>query len=801
MSNEEEEKKVQESNDNSLEPPRTTPEATASPPTTHVETDSTTAPAKAIIEPPAVAPTTTSLRAAEERQLKAEASSVVMTARAQQRDITQKVHAYTTAHNNDNAEPTRAASPTLGVPRLDRRVAQKVHAHAAGTTKLTTSDQVVEKSDDDDKASTTKHGDYDQAAQAGTTTVDVNRGVVQPPALPVHTTTPARKRKQNPGDDEELAVAQPVYEKVTSAELMDDDEEEKTPLYKQIVFILLMALVIALGVGVSLGVTKPWENDSLSSIAILENEGPTGAPTMAPTSLGPLLLKEELTTLLTREIVKSSQEAFDSAVQWFFYDELRYRNTTNDDPDDEAAARRQYLLLGDEGAEYKLQRFVLAWFWHHTTDNGRKPWISCNKPVGDETDECDHLEASSILVINDEPVICYSPVPSLRWLTSTDECEWEGIMCYSNGDVAVIELYAVGVTGKFPEFLHVVERLQVIRLSYGGLSGTFPNNMDKLTGLRELSLIGNLLEGPIPETFFKMDLRNMNVAFNQFRGTIPTEIGSFPALAGLYLFNNQFEVNNNNLTGTLPPSWANLSQLIQFHAHDNAIGGTIPQEWSNLTGLLEVRLYNNEFYGPLIEMDWPGLIGIFLDGNRFTGTFPEDNNRALQYIDLSKNDFSGTLQDRFDETGLNSLIVLSLDNNQFSGTIPQSLEKLGVSIVSIFYNNFTGPVPEGLCNKVGPTGLVFLEADCDGDPPDNECSCCTYCCDPDNRTCRDIETARRLNEEKHVRDDFDIDHEFIPNSDKLFPKRRHLQTSDSCTAQYVWKAETGDLVLFEEATL
>lgn len=47
-----------------------------------------------------------------------------------------------------------------------------------------------------------------------------------------------------------------------------------------------------------------------------------------------------------------------------------------------------------------------------------------------------------------------------------------------------------------------MERLQVFRCGYGGLSGTFPINMDKLTGLRELSLIGNLMEGPIPENFY-----------------------------------------------------------------------------------------------------------------------------------------------------------------------------------------------------------------------------------------------------------------------------------------------------------
>ena len=347
------------------------------------------------------------------------------------------------------------------------------------------------------------------AAAAAVTAMEpnavVNRGVIQPPTCQQHT---ALKQK-----DEELAVARPVYgreERAAAAELVD---EENAPFYKQTIFSCLLfisVVVVALAVGVSLGATKPWQDDIITNKN--EEPGPTGSPTLAPTLMGPLLLKEELSTLFTPDLVKSSQESFDSAAEWFYYDELKFRNSTGDDPDDddEVAARRKYRLFADEYQEYKLQRFVLAWFWHHTTDNGRKPWFSCNKPVGDEKDECDKLEVTVIRIINDEPVLCYAPVPALRWLSSTDECEWVGIRCYRNGDVAVIELYGVGVTGKFPEFLHVLERLQVIRLSYGGLSGTFPNNMDKLTGLRELSLIGNMLEGPIPENFYKMDLRNMN---------------------------------------------------------------------------------------------------------------------------------------------------------------------------------------------------------------------------------------------------------------------------------------------------
>lgn len=195
---------------------------------------------------------------------------------------------------------------------------------------------------------------------------------------------------------------------------------------------------------------------------------------------------------------------------------------------------------------------------------------------------------------------------------------------------------------------------------------------------------------------------------------------------------------------------------------------------------------------------------------------PCSNNRELQYIDLQQNSFSGPLQDRFNETGLNQLIGLSLNDNDFSGPIPPSLEGLdAVRILALFNNKFEGPVPENICNIRGPAGLRFFEVDCDGDPVANECSCCTYCCDREARTCSDVEGRRlelerqeaethrlALEEEARVKHhDFAFHHEFIPNAHRIFPQpRRNLQGQQGgCTVEYRWIPETGELVLVSEA--
>lgn len=176
------------------------------------------------------------------------------------------------------------------------------------------------------------------------------------------------------------------------------------------------------------------------------------------------------------------------------------------------------------------------------------------------------------------------------------------------------------------------------------------------------------------------------------------------------------------------------------------------------------------------------------------------NKRDLRFIDLQQNSFYGQLQDRFNqtgnETGLNQLSVLSLNDNDFTGPIPASLEGLdAIRILALNGNDFTGPVPEELCNRRSQTGLQLLNADCDGDPPANECSCCTTCCDREARTCQTVESRRRLEkEDMHhafvIRDRLD---EFHPG---IFPLGRALQ-QDECVVRYRWVAETGELDLYD----
>jgi hypothetical protein len=68
-----------------------------------------------------------------------------------------------------------------------------------------------------------------------------------------------------------------------------------------------------------------------------------------------------------------------------------------------------------------IQRYQMALFYFLTTNNGNKPWRSCNSPRGNETDECLYIAHE----FDDDG----NRAATRRWLAGIHECEWIGILC------------------------------------------------------------------------------------------------------------------------------------------------------------------------------------------------------------------------------------------------------------------------------------------------------------------------------------------------------------------------------------
>ena len=115
----------------------------------------------------------------------------------------------------------------------------------------------------------------------------------------------------------------------------------------------------------------------------------------------------------------------------------------------------------------------------------------------------------------------------------------------------------------------------------------------------------------------KLILSNRNL-----KGPIPAAIGYLSELT-------QIDMNSNNqqLTGTIPPSMGNLRKLNTLILSRSGLTGTIPVEFANLTALNLLQLHTSNFIGPIpanVFSKMPNLNSLELKLNKFTGDLPAD---------------------------------------------------------------------------------------------------------------------------------------------------------------------------------
>ena len=173
-------------------------------------------------------------------------------------------------------------------------------------------------------------------------------------------------------------------------------------------------------------------------------------------------------------------------------------------------------------------------------------------------------------------------------------------------------------------------------------------------------------------------------------GEIPEDIGILTNLTILSL------VDNPLLIGSIPPHLGNLINLTQLNLYNNNLTGEIPYTIGNLTDVeLEIGMYN--------------LNQINLSGNQLSGEIaPQMGNLTkLTHLNLSGNQLEGAIPSEIGD--LNNLIHLNLKNNNFSGTIPSSIGNLNYLAklhlnnnqfeeISVSYNEVTAEIDETLCN-------------------------------------------------------------------------------------------------------
>ena len=264
-------------------------------------------------------------------------------------------------------------------------------------------------------------------------------------------------------------------------------------------------------------------------------------------------------------------------------------------------------------------------------------------------------------------------ISKTNWLQTDTPCsDWYGIRCFQ-GTVADIILPTNNLTGTLPPEMADLSNLLTLNLRSNNLTGTLPLHLETLTSLRGIDLGSNHFTGDISSIPWGnfVDLYDLRLDNNQLTGSIPPEFGQLTDLAKLHLWANDlagpipstFGASCNNgvggmcqlqelllggqgpkLSGTLPASLGNLTSLLNFNISSSNITGTIPSSFQNLTNMVYFSATDNNLHGSLAVFSaMTKLQELRLAGNFFTGTIPSSlgNLTNLKRLHLMSNQLSG----------------------------------------------------------------------------------------------------------------------------------------------------------------
>eukprot|EP00804_Cyclotella_cryptica_P000324 CCRYP_008660-RA/>CCRYP_008660-RA protein AED:0.08 eAED:0.13 QI:0/1/0.5/1/1/1/2/169/821 len=308
-----------------------------------------------------------------------------------------------------------------------------------------------------------------------------------------------------------------------------------------------------------------------------------------------------------------------------------------------------------------------------------------------------------------------------------------------------LSLKSNSLNGTIPSELGKLSSLTSLSLGWNDLNGTLPSELGNLKELTSLSLEFNELTGTIPS-----ELRNMNavttfsIAQNHFRGTFPSWlVESFVLIDHLHIDSNQFtgalpseigmlttlehlDFHSNGFSGTLPPEIGKLTMLTYLDFGDNLLRGILPPEIGTLTSLTNLRAPNNQLTG-MIPSEIGNLIqltDLWLYGNHLSGPLPSEIGylASLAFLSVGPNNLNGTVPAEMGN--LSEVWHLSLGVNNFTGIIPSEIGQLSnLTELLLQENRFTGHLPPGLKNcSTGMTRFCFNDNQLTGVLP-TECGC------------------------------------------------------------------------------
>ncbi|KAH1063108.1 hypothetical protein J1N35_028095, partial [Gossypium stocksii] len=278
-------------------------------------------------------------------------------------------------------------------------------------------------------------------------------------------------------------------------------------------------------------------------------------------------------------------------------------------------------------------------------------------------------------------------------------------------NIAVLDLSSNLIHGNLPIPASTIDVFLISNNSFnGGVSSLICN----ASSLRILDLSNNNLSGTIPQCFGNLSnsLQFLNLKKKKFYGTIPHKFAK-----GCQLRN--FNLNGNLLEGPLTPSILNCRDLEVLDLGNNKINDTFPHWLGSLPQLQVLVLKSNQMYGSLhihSSNSSPcfSKIKIFdLSSNYFSGPLPVRYiNSFKAIINLKKKGSARPYMGVQDyTTGFYAYSIGVIMKGEymelFEGEIPKVIGKLNLlKGLNLSHNNLNGGIPTSIGNL---TNLEWLD--------------------------------------------------------------------------------------------
>ncbi|PON60417.1 Leucine-rich repeat domain containing protein, partial [Parasponia andersonii] len=228
--------------------------------------------------------------------------------------------------------------------------------------------------------------------------------------------------------------------------------------------------------------------------------------------------------------------------------------------------------------------------------------------------------------------------------------------------------------------------------SGNGFTGQISDEIGEFKNLVYLSLQGNKIYGPIPNSIFAnlVSLKSLFMGYNNLSGSFPQNLGSLTNLESL-------DISYNQLNGFLPKSLGSLSNLEFLDISSNHFEGIVSEaHFANLTKLTYLAASRNQlslkvspYWIPPFQLEHIEL--------RFWNLGPHfpmwlRSQKNLFTIDLSNTGISDVIPYWF--WNLSNDGVIDLSRNQIHGKIPDLHHHVnGFSAIYLSSNKLNGPLP------------------------------------------------------------------------------------------------------------